>query len=124
VRRLRPTYVWHLFGRRIPQADTRIDAADLDLAQLRMRDFAPRPDRAAGVPVAIPRADLHHVVARQVRVGVDETLLAFEPCLLEEIPQLDDIADRAALIVGVVAQLAMQWGIRRIEELLAAQTIG
>jgi len=65
----------HFVRRRIPQADAWIDAADLDLAQLRVRDLAPWADRATGIPVAVPRADPDHVVARQVRVIVDESLL-------------------------------------------------
>ena len=70
---------------------------------------------AARVLVAVPDGDLEHVVARQLRVVVDEALLAFEPDLLEEVPQLDDVGDGAALVIGVVGEIAVQRRVGLVE---------
>src|SRR6476646_9784575 len=86
-----------------------------------MLESAPRSNDAAAVLVAVPDGDLEHFVARQLRVVIDESLLALEADLFEEIPQLDDVGDRAALVIGIVGKIAVERRIGLVEELLAAR---
>jgi hypothetical protein len=51
---------------------------------------------------------------------VDEGLLALDAELLEQVPQLDHVGQRAALVVGVVAEVAVQGLVGLVEELVEA----
>ena len=51
---------------------------------------------------------------------VDERLLALDPELLEQIPELDHVGERAALVIGVIGEVAVQRLLGLVEELVEA----
>src|SRR5439155_3466148 len=66
------TELRQLVQRRIPDPDPRIDAADLDLPELRMIERPPRWKRSAVVLVLVPPRELDEILARHAVVVVDE----------------------------------------------------
>src|ERR1044071_9597853 len=110
-----------LVERRGPDADARGDAADLYGAELRMLERAPGQERPAVVLVAVPQGELDEVVARDPVVVLDELGRPGHAEALEQVPELDDVADRAALVVSVVGEVAAQQLVRVVEELLVAR---
>ena len=92
--RLRSAQVRQLVWRRVPDADARIEAADLDGPELRMHERFPRRERAAFVLVLVPPRELDEVRARDALVVLHELRRALHAEPLEQIPQLDDVAER------------------------------
>ena len=86
-----------------------------------MRDRAPGANHAALVLVAVPGRDPLHVFAREMRVIVDEALLALEAHLLEQIPELDGIGHGAALVIRIVGEIAVQRRVGLVEKFFAAR---
>ncbi len=54
-------------------------------------------------------------------VVLDEGLLALDAEPLEQVPQLDDVRERAALVVGVVGEVAVERLVGLVEELVEAR---
>ena len=110
-----------LVQRRVPDADARIDAADLDGAELRMLERAPRREAAAVVLVLVPPRELDEVRARDALVVLGELRRALHAEALEQVPQLDHVRERAALVVRVVGEVAVQRLVGLVEELVVAR---
>src|SRR5205823_11624323 len=108
-----------LVGRIVESHELR-DAADLDLAELRMLEALPRPEHAALVDLLVELGELQEIVAREVAVEVDEFLLALDAQAREEVPQLARVGDRAARVIDEVGDVAVDRLLRLVDELLEA----
>ena len=71
------------FKRRVPQANPAVDAADLDLAQLRLFEFAPSDECPTRVMLPIPAGDGLEILAHQVHVVPDKWTLDLDARLGE-----------------------------------------
>ncbi len=109
-----------LVQRWVPDADARVDAADLDAAELRVIERTPRREAPALVLVAVPPREPHEVVARDLIVVLHELLRSLHAEAVEQVPQLDHVRERAALVVRVVAEVAAQRLVGLVEELVEA----
>ena len=113
-----------LVERRVPDPDTRIDAADLDLAELRVVELAPRRERATSVLVLVPPRELDDVRARDALVVLDELGRTLHPESLEQVPQLDHVGEGATLVVGEVGEVTTQRLVGLVEELVVTRHRG
>src|SRR3954449_543847 len=100
---LRLAHGGELVQRRVPDPEPRIEAADLDGPELRVHERAPRREAAAAVVLAIPPRELLEVLAGKPLVVLHELRRARHAHALEQIPQLDHVRERAALVVCVLA---------------------
>jgi hypothetical protein len=107
--------------RRVPDPPARIDAAQLHLAELRVLEAAPGHQDPAVVLVAVPPGQLDQLVAAELLVVVDELLGARHAEPREQVPQLHHVGEGAALVVGVVGQVAVQGLVGLVGELLEAR---
>jgi hypothetical protein len=72
------------------------------------------------VLVAVPPGELRERFDAELCVVIDEALRPRQIQPLEQIPELDHVRDGAALVVGVVAQVAVERSVGLIQKLLEA----
>src|SRR6266850_5904078 len=106
--------------RRVVQAHELGNAADLDLAELRVLEALPRAEHAPLVALAVQLGELEQVLAREVAVEVDEALLPLDSQAREQIPQLARVGDGAARVIDEVGDVAVDRLLRLVDELLEA----
>src|SRR6266850_1949048 len=107
--------------RRVVQAHELGNAADLDLAELRVLEALPRPEHAAFVLLTVELRQLEQIIPREMAVVVDEFLLRpLDTEAREEVPQLAGIGDRAARVIDEVGDVAVDRLLRLVDELLEA----
>ena len=83
-------------------------------------DLAPALEHSAVVLLAIEPGQREEVLALELRVVVDEGLLARDAELREQVPELDHVGERAALVVRPLGDVAAQGLFRLVEELVVA----
>ena len=70
--------------------------------------------------LAVELGERAHVLARELHVVVDEGLLALDAELMEQIPQFHHVGERAPLVVGPIAHVAMQGLVGFVQKLMKA----
>jgi hypothetical protein len=119
--RLLATPLGELVRGRIPDANARIDAAQLDLTELWVHGASPGAKDARGVVLVIPARQALQIGATEAIVVLDEALGPWHSQAREQIPELDHVADGAALLVRIFAQVAVQRLVGLVQELFVAR---
>ncbi len=117
-RALRFAHLRQFLVGRVADAHARIEPAHLDFSQLRVLHLAPLLEDAPLVHFLVPLRERDEILAVEARVDVDERLLLLDADLREEIPELDHVGEAAALVIGVVGEIALQRRLGLVEELV------
>src|SRR5262249_14905697 len=91
--------------RRIAPSVERIPAAELDFAELRMRERIPRAEALAAEHVVVPLQQLQVVLDRMLAIPLDELVVA-DTGLALRAPDLNGPREHAAVIVHPVVECA------------------
>ncbi len=85
-----------------------------------MVHLLPLAEHATGVVATVELGQRMHVLARELRVVIDERFLALDAKLFEQVPQLDHIGERAALVIRVLGEVTVQGLLGFVQELVKA----